>query len=114
MNFTHGPISLDSVENLNEELKSKECFRLKCFGSYLLLTCIAGVFINLALLWALFQINDLRKSHAYRFILIIAFNNLLGCIVDMPLQIISAFQCGYIFNISKFRLQDFKMKILNK
>ena len=100
MNFTHELISLDSVEKLNEELKSKECFRLKCFGSYLLLTCIAGVFINLALLWAFFQINDLRKSHAYRFILVIAFNNLLGCIVDMPMQIISAFECGYIFNIS--------------
>jgi hypothetical protein len=71
---------------------NKECFRLKFLGGYLLLTCLGGIVLNSLLLWTFVEKKELRTA-INRFIIVITINNLIGCIIDLPMQIISSFNC---------------------
>jgi hypothetical protein len=71
----------------------ENCFQLRSLGVYMLAICVTGVISNFVLLWTLIRLKELRKTPTNRFIKVIAVNNLIGCIFDLPLQIISAFCC---------------------
>ena len=85
--FTLWPFKNDKLDDL------EKCFQLKSLGVYMLAICVTGVISNFVLLWTLFRLKELRKTPTNRFIKVIALNNLIGCIFDLPLQIISAFYC---------------------
>ena len=86
--------SLSLWQFKNDEINDLEkCFQLKSLGVYMLAICVTGVISNFVLLWTLIRLKELRKTPTNRFIKVIALNNLIGCIFDLPLQIISAFYC---------------------
>ena len=80
---------------MNTSIKNSDsdCYRLKFIGSYLLVTCLAGIFLNTLLLWMFYRHKELRTP-INRLIIAITVNNLMGCVLDLPMQIISSFKCG--------------------
>ena len=101
MNLTQTSLSLNEIENnqnleytLDNDLDASDaCFRLKSLGLYLLTVCVTGIISNFVLLWTLLRLKELRKTTTNRYIIVIAINNLIGCIFDVPLQVVSAFYC---------------------
>ena len=69
-----------------------ECVKLKFIGIYLLIIFVMGIGFNSSLLWLFYQKKDLRTS-LNRFIFVIVSNNLIGCLIDLPFQVISSFAC---------------------
>jgi hypothetical protein len=79
--------------NFSINNSDSDCYRLYFIGSYLFVTCLAGIFLNTILLWMFHRHQELRTP-INRLIIAITVNNLIGCIIDLPLQIISSFKCG--------------------
>ena len=72
-----------------------DCQKLKLLGYYLSFTCLTGFLLNSILIWIFSYSRELRTP-LNRLIMTITVNNLVGCLIDMPLQIISTFKCAYV------------------
>ena len=88
-----------------------ECFAIKLIGAYLVFVFIAGVSLNLLLLWIFFLKKELRTP-LNKFISALALCDLIGCVSEIPLIVISCFSCKYSFFhfyylfVSKYKYPD--------
>jgi hypothetical protein len=75
------------------EKHSNECFKMEIIGVYLVIVFILSVTSNAFLLWIYFVTKALRKPTDI-YIIALAINNIVGCVVFLPFLIISNFNCG--------------------
>ena len=82
-----------SLKHFSNEIRSNECFKIAVIGVYLVIVFILGIISNAFLLWIYFVTKTLRKPTDI-YIMALAINNIVGCVVFMPFLIISNFNCG--------------------
>ena len=68
------------------------CIKLKLIGIYLIFILFAGIICNSALLW-IFCVKKELRIPLNIFVIALASNNILGCLTEIPLVIISSFYC---------------------
>ena len=90
-----------TLEHLNRT--SFECFAIKLIGIYLIFTFIAGITLNSFLLWIFYAKKSLRTA-LNKLVSALAICNLIGCITEIPLTVISSFSCRYLFYLLEFVL----------
>jgi hypothetical protein len=71
---------------------SEDYLKLKLIGIYLIFIFVAGLLLNSILLWIFYEKKELRIS-LNLFVIAITFNNLVGCLTEIPFVILSNFSC---------------------
>ncbi|CAF0886581.1 unnamed protein product [Brachionus calyciflorus] len=72
------------------------CGKLRILATYCVFIFIGSVLANTSLLWTLIYYKDLRNS-VNAFMIALSSCNLLGSLIEMPLVIVSNFNCKWYF-----------------
>ena len=81
------------------DTKPFDCLILKFVGIYCILIFIISIASNVSLIWVLLS-NKKKLLHQFNILIFaLAVLSLLGAIVDLPLVIITSFECRYFLII---------------
>ena len=73
------------------------CFQLAVFGVYSIILFLLSLIFNILLMTAVFKTKHLHEARYY-FLACLSILNLFGTLVELPILISSAFNCGLGIN----------------
>ncbi|CAF1051697.1 unnamed protein product [Brachionus calyciflorus] len=74
-----------------------ECYKLQIISFYLMVLFLSSLFCNIILLYIIYKFNRFRTSLNI-YILSLICLNLIGTLIELPITILSNFNCQWIFS----------------
>lgn len=91
----NGSLLKENIDPFDAE-SPVECFKLKIIAVYCLIIFLLSLITNSILIWILVFYKELRNS-MNTFMLALSICNLIGSLIELPMVIISNFNCKFGF-----------------